>query len=157
MRKVAVLVAGVVALATGGIFAGTVIGDDGAEPLVDAIDGGGFDPANGEVERASSSERSAIAAGRGKVKIIKGSSTIRTVPGSGIDGITLRCPSRLSALSGGFEAQQPGLVPANISPALKDSGAVDKRGYFVGVINILSSDIDWRAWVTCAKGVKDVS
>ncbi len=48
-------------------------------------------------------------------------------------------------------------MPGALAPSLKNGGKIDTRGMFVGVINLAANEIDWRAWVTCAKGVKDVS
>jgi len=158
MRKTLALMACGGALVAGGVFAGTVIGDDGGTQLTERLQPGGFDQATSETELAGAFERSAIAsAGGKKITILKGSSTPRTVTGSGVDSITLRCPNKHSALSAGFDTSEPGVVPGALAPALKNNGKIDTRGIFVGVISLTTTDIDWRAWVTCAKGVKDDS
>ena len=77
--------------------------------------------------------------------------------GGDSDSINLRCPNKTLALSAGFETSEPGVVPGALTPWLKNGGKIDARGIFVGVINLTADEIDWRAWVTCAKGVKDVS
>ncbi len=44
-----------------------------------------------------------------------------------------------------------------MSPAIKNGGKVDPRGWFIGVSNLTDTELGWRAWITCAKGVKDES
>jgi len=157
MRKTLALVACGGVLVAGGVFAGTVIGDDGSTELTERLQHGGFDQATADVENAGSLERSAIASAGKKVQVLKGSSSSRTVSGGGVDSVTLRCPNKFSALSAGFETSDPGVVPGVLAPALKNNGEIDTRGIFVGVLSLATTDIDWRAWATCAKGVKDNS
>jgi hypothetical protein len=154
MKKAVALVAGVAALAVGGIFAGSVIGDDGTQPVGDRLPDS-FE--QGEVQVAQDLQPAQAVTSGKKVKILKGSSSILTVPAGGTDSVTLKCPSKHSALAAGFDTDSPGVAAGIIAPAQKASGGIDRRAWRVAVFSLNPGPTDWRAWVTCAKGVKDVS
>lgn len=160
MRKTIALMACGGVLVAGAVFAGTVIGADGSSDVVDRIQSTGLDPATADVEVARTLAPSASAAGSGKkVTVMKGEGQARTVTAAvgASDGLTFRCPKKFSAIAAGFETDQPGLALAAMSPAIKNGGKVDTRGYFIGVTNLTNTDLGWSPWLTCAKGVKDKS
>src|SRR5690349_6075046 len=100
MRKTVALVACGGVLVAGGVFAGTVIGDDGSSQVVDRVQGSGLDAATADVEVARSLAPDASAAGGGKkVTILKGEGKPRSVPSGSSDGVIFRCPSGYSALA----------------------------------------------------------
>ena len=159
MRKTLALMICGGTLVAASVFAGTVIGDDGSAEVVDRIQSTGLDPATADREVAHSLSADATASGGGKkVTILKGEGNPRTVSGvvGASDGITFICPKGYSAVSAGFETDQPGLALAAMSPAIKNGG-VDKRAYFIGVTNLTATQLGWSPWLTCAKGVKDKS
>ncbi len=160
MKKTLAVAACAATLAGAGIFAGTVIGDDGSAEVVDRIQSTGLDPATADVEVARNLSADAVAAGGGKkVTILKGEGDPRTVTGvtGASDGVTFVCPKKYSAIAAGFETDQPGLALAAMSPAIKNGGKVDKRGWFIGVTNLTDTELGWSPWITCAKGVEDKS
>ena len=100
MKKTLALMACGGTLVAAGLFAGTVIGDDGSSEVVDRIQSTGLDPATADTEVARSLSADATASGGGKkVTILKGEGNPRAVPAGSSDGLIFRCPKGYSAIA----------------------------------------------------------
>lgn len=148
LRRLAALAAGA-ALAGSGVLAGTVIGGDGSNEVVDRLPGS-LELSDADVDRIDVRTARVEAAGkRGKPKVIHGFGSARDVAAGDIDAVSLKCPKKFPVpISGGLEADVgifPGAIFANPSV---------KRSMLVGVANTVDEDGIWRPAAACMKGVK---
>lgn len=69
----------------------------------------------------------------------------RTLAANGVDGVILQCPVGKAAISGGFYADDVGVVLSGSSP-----GGADPRVWIIEVTNLLGTATTWTPNLTCA-------
>lgn len=150
LRKLAALAAGA-ALAGSGLLAGTVIGGDGSNAVVDRLPGS-LELGAADTDRLHARAARAEAAGkrRRRPKVVHGFGSDREIAAGEIDAVSLRCPNKFPVpISGGLDASIAGIFPGAIFRDPRNA-----RSMLIGVANVADEAGFWRPAAACMKGVK---
>jgi hypothetical protein len=143
------LLAAAVALLGLGLFAGSVVGDDGSVDVAERI-GGDFGEPIDQTATPARSPRAVAAAKAKKPKVLHGSGQPIMLGSGENSSVSLQCPKKYPVpISAGLDTSIPGIFPGIIRRSSLN------RAMLVAAINTTRTTGQWTPTIVCMKGAKE--